>query len=75
MTSLALVGAGAAGFRTIAGRLLVGFRFSWFVRRGSFLIRVAAIIGLVEARSLEDDRAAGAKQSAQLKFLALGTLS
>ena len=41
---------------------------------GALLVRIATIVGLVEARALEHDRGAGAEQAAQFRFAALRAL-
>src|SRR5262249_444840 len=39
---------------------------------GGALVALGAVVGLVEARALEEDRGAGAEEAAQLRLLALG---
>src|SRR4051812_1743647 len=64
------VRAGAAGRVGLAPALAGGF----LVRLGRLLVRLAAVVRLVEARALEDDRGPGAEDAAQLELAALGTL-
>src|SRR5206468_2699641 len=42
------------------------------LRRGGLLVGIAAVVGLVEARALEQDRGAGPNLAPELRRLALG---
>src|SRR5438552_3805283 len=54
------------------GRLAFGCAL---VGTGLLLVRVATVVGLIEARAFEHHRAAGAKQPPQLRLLALRALA
>src|SRR5262245_10699311 len=58
----------------LAGRTACSVGGGGLVGRGRLFVRIAAIVGQIEARSFENDATSGAKQTAELFLAALGAL-